>query len=56
VLGECDARATVELVGPVRSIVDVSIYVWQPKAEEWRLLSHREKQLVWGARRPPEAA
>ena len=50
VLGEGDARATVEVLEPLHSIVDVSIYVWQPAAEDWRLLTHGEKQLVWGAR------
>ena len=50
VLGEGDARATVELLEPLRSIVDVSIYVWQPEAGEWRLLTHAEKQRLWEAR------
>jgi hypothetical protein len=45
-----DARATVELLKTIRSIVDVSIYVWEPKREEWRMLTHREKKLIWGFR------
>jgi hypothetical protein len=42
--------ATVELLEGVRSIVDVSIYVWERKAERWQELSLREKQMVWGFR------
>jgi hypothetical protein len=42
--------ATVELLEEVRSIVDVSIYVWEPKAGRWQELSLREKQMVWGFR------
>jgi hypothetical protein len=42
--------ATVELLEGVRSIVDVSIYVWERKAESWQELSLREKQMVWGFR------
>jgi hypothetical protein len=43
-------RATVDLLEGVRSIVDVSIYVWEPKAGEWQLVSQREKQMIWGFR------
>jgi hypothetical protein len=42
--------ATVELLEGVRSIVDVSIYVWERKAGCWQELSLREKQMVWGFR------
>jgi hypothetical protein len=42
--------ATVELLEGVRSIVDVSIYVWERKAERWQELSLREKQMLWGFR------
>jgi hypothetical protein len=42
--------ATVELLEGVRSIVDVSISVWEPKAGRWQELSLREKQMVWGFR------
>jgi hypothetical protein len=30
--------------------VDVSIYVWEPKAREWQQVSEREKQMLWGFR------
>jgi hypothetical protein len=42
--------ATVELLEGVRSIVDVSIHVREPKASRWQELSLREKQMVWGFR------
>ena len=42
--------ATVELLEGVRSIVDVSIYVWERKAGRWQELSLREKQMLWGFR------
>jgi hypothetical protein len=42
--------ATVELLEGVRSIVDVSILVWERKAGRWQELSLREKQMLWGFR------
>ena len=45
-----DARATVDLLEQIRSIVDVSIYVWEQEAEKWRPLSYGEKKLMWGFR------
>ncbi len=48
-----DARTTVELLGGVRSVVDVSMHVWQPQAKQWRLLSPREKRVLWDAAHPP---
>jgi hypothetical protein len=42
--------ATVELLEGVRSIVDVGISVWEPKAARWQELSLREKQMLWGFR------
>src|SRR3954465_8483904 len=38
---------TVELLEGVRSIVDVSIAVWERKAGRWQELSLREKQMLW---------
>jgi hypothetical protein len=42
---------TVELLGDVRQPVDVSVYVWEPKADDWRLLTRRELSLLWDRRR-----
>jgi hypothetical protein len=52
-----DANAP-EILGLLRGVeqpVDVSIYVWEPKPEEWRLLIGREKALLWELRRRPQA-
>jgi hypothetical protein len=45
-----DTRGAVESLRDVRSVVDMSIYVWEPRAERWRPLTHGEKQLLWGFR------
>jgi hypothetical protein len=45
-----DAPATVELLERTRSVVDVRIYLWEPKSERWRLLNHRDHKLLWGLR------
>jgi hypothetical protein len=50
-LGEdLSVREAVDLLEGVRSSVDVSIYVWEPKAREWQQVSEREKQMLWGFR------
>ena len=38
---DVDARAAVELLEGVRSIVDVIVYVWEPHRERWRMLELR---------------
>jgi hypothetical protein len=45
---------TIEVLGGVRQQVDVSVYVWEPKADDWRLLTRRELGLLWDRR--PQAA
>ena len=45
-----DARATVQLLEQVRSIVDVTIWVWQPDDERWRMLSLEEARALWDYR------
>jgi hypothetical protein len=41
---------TVEALRRQRSIVDVTIFVWEPKRDAWQELSLREKQMLWGFR------
>jgi hypothetical protein len=41
-----DARATVEVLEDVGSVVDVRIYVWVP-AGRWRLLTLGEQRTLW---------
>ena len=45
-----DARATVDLLGGVNSVVDVRIYVWAPLSGRWRLLTLDEQKALWGFR------
>jgi hypothetical protein len=47
---DADAPATLEILRDVEQPVDVSVYVWEPKAETWRLLTSREKSLLWDFR------
>lgn len=45
-----DARATVDLLEGIRSVVDVTIYVRDHEAKEWRKLPLREQKRLWGFR------
>lgn len=45
-----DARATVTALEQVRSVMDVTIYVWEPKRERWRMLTFAEKRALWDYR------
>jgi hypothetical protein len=51
VVDDADARATMVELGRLRSVVDVNISVWEPKAERWRPLTLGERQTVWRLRR-----
>ncbi|MBV9606463.1 MAG: hypothetical protein JO027_15210 [Solirubrobacterales bacterium] len=42
-----DARATIERLEQVRSIVDVTIWVWWEDEERWRMLSLDEARALW---------
>ena len=44
---DADTRTTVKLLEGVRSIVDVTIWVWQPEAERWRMLTLEEARSLW---------
>jgi hypothetical protein len=47
---DADAPTTMDVLGKVRSVVDVSISVWEPNAERWRQLTLGERQAVWKLR------
>lgn len=49
------ARAAVERLEEVRSVVDVNVYVWERTKGEWRLLSLGEQQALWAHRRATAA-
>ena len=44
------AREALSVLNDVRSIVDVRMFVWQPKEERWRLLTLDEQRLLWDRR------
>src|ERR1700758_1661679 len=44
---DVDARAAVTVLEDVPSVVDVTVYVWEPKAERWRLLTFGETKALW---------
>jgi hypothetical protein len=41
-----DARAAIEALDDVRSIVDVIVYVWEPEPERWRMLTFGETKTL----------
>ena len=44
---DANAPETLEVLRGVSQPVDVSIYVWEHKPQEWRLLTNRERKLLW---------
>ena len=44
---DAGARATVDLLRGVRSVVDVNVHVWEQKAQKWRLMTFGEKRAMW---------
>ena len=53
---DATARATIQVLSGVRSIVDVHVYVRTPATEKWRLLTLDEQRLLWSHRDPAPAA
>jgi hypothetical protein len=47
---DASARETVALLEGVRSMVDVTIYVWEEQGGGWQQVDGREKQMLWGFR------
>jgi hypothetical protein len=47
------AREALSVLDDVRSIVDVHVFVWQPKAERWRRLTFEEQRTLWDRRTVP---
>ena len=45
-----NGRAMLNLLTGIRSVVDVRIYTWEPKAEKWRMLTFGEQRAIWGLR------
>jgi len=47
---DVDTRAALDVLNDVGSVVDVRVYVWQPRAKKWRLLTLGEQKALWEAR------
>jgi hypothetical protein len=44
---DVDTRSALAVLARFSAVVDVRVYVWQPKAQKWRLLSIPEQQAMW---------
>ena len=44
---DADVRTTLDVLGDVRSVVDVKISVWRPEKDSWRLLTLSEQKALW---------
>jgi hypothetical protein len=47
---DAGAREVVEAMRSSRSVADLRIDVWDPKADEWRPLTLRERNALWAFR------
>jgi hypothetical protein len=47
---DAHAASTLDLLSGIRSMVDVSVYVWDPKRAAWRPLTLGERQTLWSWR------
>jgi hypothetical protein len=50
-----DARETLDVLRRVRSMIDVSVAVWQEERDRWRLLTLAEQRLMWQLARERDA-
>jgi hypothetical protein len=48
---DVSAREVLDVLGGVRSTVDVNVFVWAEKARTWRLLTLDEQRALWERRR-----
>jgi hypothetical protein len=46
-----DLLTTLDLLGRVRAVVDVQVYVWDAERGRWRMLGLDEQRALWDARR-----
>ena len=47
---DAHAREALDVLSGVGSFVDVKVFVWEPKADRWRLLTLDEQRLLWDRR------
>jgi hypothetical protein len=58
-LEDANTRQAVDLLGGVRSNIDVNVYTWDEARTRWRLLSGAEQRALWDLAHPapsPEAS
>jgi len=53
---DAGARATLEALRDVDSIVDVTVSIWDEKHGRYRLLTHGEQRTLWEMRDAPASA
>jgi hypothetical protein len=51
---DVDARGAIDVLSSVRSIVDVTVYVWDVVAGRWRRLTFGEASALWKQRTLPD--
>jgi hypothetical protein len=47
---DADVRTMLAVLGRVEHVHDVTVFVWEPEDERWRLLSLAEQETVWRRR------
>ncbi|WP_028059057.1 hypothetical protein [Candidatus Solirubrobacter pratensis] len=47
---DAGTREALSVLNGVRSIVDVHVFLWQPKARKWRRLTLEEQRTLWERR------
>lgn len=40
-------REAIDVLKDVRSIVDVTVFVWQEQQDRWRMLTFAEQRAMW---------
>ena len=43
---DVEARAALDVMSEARSVVDVRVYVWQPRSQRWRMLTVAEQKAM----------
>ena len=47
---DVEARAALDVMSEARSVVDLRVYVWQPRSKRWRMLTVAEQKAMWELR------
>ena len=50
---DVSTRDAVDVLGGVRSLLDVTVYTWEPDGSRWRLLTVAEQRAMWELREIP---